>query len=93
MVQGVGSRTGSYPLMKRQARVQGTVEVDAKSAVRGIRPQKMEQGGLPTFRPSMWRAYLDLIASFHGCTYARSQAVLPSPCMERWFEFPSLGME
>ena len=84
MVQAVGSKT---------CRAKGGHGEGAKSAVRGIRPQKMEQGGLPTFRPSMWRAYLDLIASFHGCTYARSQAVLPSPCMERWFEFPSLGME
>ena len=36
---------------------------------RGIRPQ----GGLPTFRLLMRRAYLDLVASLHACTYARSQ--------------------
>jgi len=77
MVQGVGSRTGSYPLMKRQARVQGTVEVDAKSAVRGIRPQKIEQGGLRPDIPAIDVAcilqYLDLVASLHRCTYARPQ--------------------
>jgi hypothetical protein len=36
---------------------------------RRIRPQ----GGLPTFPLSMCRAYLDLVASLHACTYARSQ--------------------
>jgi hypothetical protein len=49
IVQGVGSRTGSYPQLKGRlvsGHAEGGHAEDAKSAVRGIRPQKMEQGGV-----------------------------------------------
>jgi hypothetical protein len=58
--------------------------------------QIRSKGGLSTLRPSMWRAYLDLVDSLHACTYARSQenphvAFSSEMCLRlrlwRWFKY------